>query len=265
MQIERMEPDLFILVGKTYGANSTVFVNGDDVLLVDAMASRADAEKLRHFIEQELQKQVRFIICTHYFSDHLAALKLFPRAQILAHKNYLHTFTTEKYRSAEEVAHFVEPTIRISDGLVMKWGRYTLDIFHNPGHTLSTVNIDVPEADLLMVGDTVVGNLVYLLYSTPEMFVSALDRARRRNRGRLISSHQTVRSGESIANALFYLERLQDQVRAARRSPGDREAILEITLESCLAAGVKGSSFERTSHRRNHDSILELQLFAPSA
>jgi glyoxylase-like metal-dependent hydrolase (beta-lactamase superfamily II) len=262
MQIDRLESDIYVLVGKTYGSNSTAFINGDEVLLVDAMASRTDAEELKDFVEKELKKQVRFIICTHYFSDHMAALKLFPQAQIIAHKNYMHTFTSEKHRSAEEEAHFVEPTIQISDGLVMKWGRYTLDIFYNPGHNMSTINIDVPEADLLMIGDTVVGNLVYLLYSTPEMFISALKRAQRRNRGRLITSHQSVRSGKAIDNALYYVDRLQENVSAARRSSASQDAILDIAMESCLPAGVEGTAFERISHMRNLESIIEKRLFA---
>lgn len=265
MRIDQLESDIYILVGETYGANSTAFINGDDLLLVDAMASHADAEELKNFIEKGLKKQVRFIICTHYFSDHMAALKLFPQAQIIAHKNYMHTFTSEKYRTAEEAAHFVEPTIQISDGLVMKWGKYTLDIFHNPGHNMSTINIDVPEADLLMIGDTVVGNLVYLLYSTPEMFIPALKRAQRRNRSRLITSHQSIRSGKAIDNALFYVDRLQENVRAARRSSANREAILTIAIESCLPAGVEGTNFERISHQRNLESIIERGLFATAA
>src|SRR4030095_13934090 len=121
--------------------------------LVDGMASFQDAEELRKKIEIDLRKQVRFIIVTHYFSDHLAALKLFPRAQIVAHQNYMLTFSNEKFRTAEEEANFVEPTMLISDALLMKWGQYTLEIFHNPGHTQSTVSIDVPEADLIMAAD----------------------------------------------------------------------------------------------------------------
>ena len=262
MQIDHLESDIYVLVGETYGANSTAFINGDEVLLVDAMASLADAEAMKNFIEKELQKQVRFIICTHYFSDHLTALKLFPQAQIIAHKNYLHTFTTEMYRSAEEEAHFVEPTMQISDGLVMKWGKFTLDIFHNPGHTLSTINIDVPEADLLMVGDTVVGNLAYLFYSTPEMLTSALQRARRRNRSRMITSHQSVHGSQAIDNALIYVKRLGKNVRTARHSSANGNAISNIALESCLSPGVEGTDFERIFHQRNLEAIIERRLFS---
>ena len=263
MQVEEVESDILVFVGKTFGANSTAFINGEEVLLVDALASREDAEDLRRFVETELGKTVRFIICTHYFSDHLAALKLFPKSQIIAHRNYSHTFYTEKFRSDEEAAHFVEPNILIGDGVLMKWGRYTLDVFHNPGHTMSTINVDVPEADLLMVGDTMVGNMVYLAYSTPELFRHALARLRRRGRSRVIEGHLGARSARAIDSAAFYLNALEEKVRDARRQqPHQEDAVLGIKLQNCLAADVEGTDFENIFHQRNLDTIVERKLFA---
>jgi cyclase len=261
MHVEEVETDILVCVGKTFGANSTVFIDGEDVLLVDALGGREDAEDLRRFVETELRKTVRFIISTHYFSDHMAALKLFPQSRIIAHRNYSHTFYNEKFRSDEEMAHFVEPGILIEDGLSMKWGRYTLDVFHNPGHTMSTINVDVPEADLLMVGDTMVGNMVYLAYSTPEIFKHALARLRRRGRSRVIEGHLGARSARAIDSAAFYLNSLEEKVKAARRRDRADDAILGIELQNCLEADVEGTEFENIFHRRNLDSIIERKLF----
>jgi glyoxylase-like metal-dependent hydrolase (beta-lactamase superfamily II) len=259
----RIEDDLYLLMGETYHSNSTVFVAQDEVLLVDAMASRADAERLRDFVEKELTGEVRFIISTHYFSDHMAALKLFPQSHIIAHRNYSHTFYNEKFRSAEEAAHFVEPDITLEDGLLMKWGRYTLDVFHNPGHTMSTINVDIAEADLLMVGDTMVGNMVYLAYSTPEIFRHALARLQRRGRSRVIEGHLGVRSAKAIESASFYLKSLEEKVRAARGRGTDAEQeISAIDLQSCLGKETEATAFENIFHKRNLDSIIERRLFA---
>ncbi|MCI0489143.1 MAG: MBL fold metallo-hydrolase [Blastocatellia bacterium] len=262
MRLETIDPDIHVLVGETYNSNSTVFVNGEDALLIDGMASREDAEELREFVETQLKKQVRFIVCTHYFSDHLAALKLFPAARIIAHKNYMHTFASERFRSEEEEAHFVEPNVLISDGVTIRWGRHTLDIFHNPGHTMSTLGIDVPEADLLLAGDTIVGNMVYMSYSAPEMFLPALKRLQRRGRSRFLTSHLGVRTSDAIDNALCYLERLRQRVEAARRSSENGDSILSIELGDCLPDGVEGTSFENIFHKRNLESIIERRLFA---
>jgi glyoxylase-like metal-dependent hydrolase (beta-lactamase superfamily II) len=263
MHVEEVEADILVCVGETFGSNSTAFVNGGDVLLVDGMGSVKDAEELREFIETQLGKTVRFIISTHYFSDHMAALKLFPQSHIIAHRNYSHTFYNEKFRSAEEAAHFVEPDITLEDGLLMKWGRYTLDVFHNPGHTMSTINVDIAEADLLMVGDTMVGNMVYLAYSTPEIFRHALARLQRRGRSRVIEGHLGVRSAKAIESASFYLKSLEEKVRAARGRGTDAEQeISGIDLQSCLGKETEATAFENIFHKRNLDSIIERQLFA---
>ena len=262
MRLEAIDPDIHVLVGETYHSNSTVFINGKEALLIDGMASRKDAEELREFVETQLEKRVHFIVCTHYFSDHLAALKLFPSATIIAHKNYMHTFASERYRSEEEEANFVEPDILISESMTIRWGRHTLDIFHNPGHTMSTLGIDIPEADLLIAGDTIVGNMVYMSYSAPEMFLPALKRLQRRGRSRFLTSHMGMRTSDAIDNALIYLERLRENVKAARQSSENGDSILEIELEDCLPDGIKGTSFEALFHKRNLESIIERKLFA---
>lgn len=259
MEIQQLAPDVYLAIGETYRSNSTIFVNNDEVLLVDALGSRRDAEALRNFVTNDLRKSVRMILCTHYFSDHLAALGLFPQSHIIAHKNYRHTFDLELYRTDEERAHFVEPDILVSDEISMRWGRHTLDIFYNPAHTMSTLGIDVPEADLVMVGDTIVSNIVYFSYSTPQMFFPALERLRRTGRSRLLSSHGSVRSSDAINHAVEYLERLQECVAAARHN-GGVEAIRSIELDECLASGLKGSEFQTRFHKRNLESIIERNL-----
>lgn len=265
MRIQQIESDIYILTGTHLASNSTVIINDDEALLVDGMASRQDAEELRRFVEEELEKRVRFIICTHFFSDHLAALKVFKDARIIAHQNYDHTFAAERFRTEEEKANFAEPDMLISDGLRMRWGRHALDVFHNPGHTMSTINIDIPQADLLMVGDNIVGRLVYLYYSTPNLAQAALERLHRRRRGRLVEGHQGLREGETINHAMHYLNSLGKNVSRARLSTAGDEAISEIGLDECFPANIEASDFEHMFHKRNLQTIIERGLFATGA
>jgi len=258
MLVNRIDDDAYVLIGKTYQSNSTVFISRDEVLLVDAMASKADAEDLREFVEVELKKRVAFIVSTHFFADHMAALNLFPHARLIAHKDYLDTFNSELYRSEEEATHFREPDILFSDQMQIRWGKYAQDIFHNPGHTPSTLAIDVKPADLLMVGDTLVGNIVYLTYSTPERFVRALEKLKAKARSRVLSSHGSVRSAAAIGNAQFYLSKLGERTREARNSG---TSLLDDPLEAFLPAGVEATAFEKIFHARNLNTILERNFF----
>jgi glyoxylase-like metal-dependent hydrolase (beta-lactamase superfamily II) len=252
LRINKLAEDIHLFIGDRYQANTTIFVAGNEALLVDALASDLDAQRLQSFVEDELKKEVRFIVSTHYFSDHIAALKRFPKATIVAQENYLDTYQMEQFRAPEEESFFVAPDILISDRIKLRWGRYVFDISHNPGHTSSTVTVDVPEADLLFVGDNLVGNIVYLRYSTPDRFVTALENLRRSPRTRLISSHGDVRSPASIEHATFYLDKLEQHAK---------EEDLSAPLEDYLPAGVPATSFEQIFHKRNLEDVVERRLF----
>ena len=260
MKTEILNPAVHVAIGDKLHSNSTIFINGSDVILVEAMASREDAEKLREYVETELNKRVRFILCTNYFSDHMAALKVFPGALIITHKNYSHTFAIEAFRSAEESEFFVEPHILVSDELVIKWGDVTLNIFHNPSQTMTNLNIDVPEADLIIASDAVVGNIVYLHYSSMGVLNRALKRLQRTGRKHLLTGHMGIRNTDAIDNALFYLARLREIVIAARQSSDPTESVLKTELQACLPAGVVATSFEESFHGRNLQTIVSRQF-----
>jgi glyoxylase-like metal-dependent hydrolase (beta-lactamase superfamily II) len=261
MLVNKLGDDLYLLTGDTYQSNSTALISEDEVMLVDGMASAADAQNLRRWVETDLRKQVRFIVCTHYFSDHLAALNVFPRATVVAHRNYLETFESERFCSPEEKTHFREPDVLISDQIEFRWGQYRLDIFHNPGHTSSTLSIDLRPADLLMVGDNLVGNIVYFLYSTPGRMDVALERLSAKSRTRVLSGHGGVRSSDAIHHAKFYLRNLSERSGEARKSIEGERALLQVPLEACLPVGVEATAYEKVYHERNLQTILERGFF----
>lgn len=245
MQLHTIAPDLELAIGEAYHANSLIATNGSDVTLVDALGSTADAELLCEHLARS-GRRVRFIISTHYFSDHMAALRLFPDASVIAHRNYKETFEGELYRTEEEAAHYVEPTIVIDDALELRWGRNTFRLFANAGHTASTIGVDIAEADLVHGGDTVVGNIVYFAYSSLDAMVAPLRRLRATGRSRLLTSHGEAGSIEAVDHALFYVDALREE---AGRS--DAERLRALPIEAYLPKHVIASDFERIFHARN--------------
>lgn len=260
MRIETVSDDLRIFIGDKYDSNSAILIHGREALLIDAVGSTADAKELSDYIRDGLGARVRFIISTHYFSDHMAALRVFPDAEIIAHRNFRQTFDAEEFRSAEEGEFFVEPHVVIDSSLVMRWGALNLNVFHNPGHTPATLNVDIPEADLVLTSDTFVGNIAYFRYGHPEDIAAALERIRSLGRSRAVASHGGTTSSEAVEHALFYLRTLRNDVRYLRRRSLDVTIPL-IKLNSCLPQGVKGTDFENIFHKRNLDVVTERSLF----
>lgn len=265
MRIEQLDSDAVVFVGDSYESVATAFFDGDDAVLVDALASDTDALRMKQHLEGELGKRVRMVIATHYMTDHIAGLKLFPDAIIVAHRYFMHTFATQRKRTPRDADAFVRPNIVIDEGMSLHWGRYTLDVFHNPGKTMCKLNIDVPQADVVIAGDNVVGNTVYLSRAAPELIDAALARLQRRGRRRVIGGHMGVMPARVLENARLYLARIRDSVQSIRQRFPENEweqQIRQIGIASCLAPGVDPAPFEIEWHGRNLDVIVEQGTFS---
>jgi len=261
MRMEELEPDVLVFRGDAYQSVATAFVHGREVLLVDALASRADAGWMRRELEEVLGKGVRVIVVTHYMSDHVAGLALFPGARIVAHRYCEHTFFGQRGRSPEDDASFVPPTEVVDEGMTLEWGRRRLSILHNPGKTLCALAVDVPSLDLVLTGDAVVGNTAYLSSSVPALVRGAIERLERLGRSRIVPGHIGVFPSSALGNARRYLDALGARVAAARRE-GRVESLRTVRIEECLAPGVVPTEFEREWHGRNLKVVLERRLFA---
>jgi cyclase len=260
MQIQAPEPDILVFRGEAYESLATAFIHRRDVLLVDALAERADAEAMRDYLEGELGKRVRLILMTHYMSDHMAGLGLFPGARIAAHRHYAHTFLSQRGRSAQEEGEFVAPSIELAGDVSFDWGRHRLQVFHNPGKTPCTLNVDVPDVDLVIASDNLVGNTAYLSYTAPELLDAGLVRLQQLGRSRVIPGHMGVLPGTAVGNARHYLQQLGERVLTLRRQ-GRADGIRAIRIEDCLAAGVAPAPFEREWHDINLNVVLERGVF----
>jgi cyclase len=264
MHIDQIDTDILLFRGDCLESVATAFIDGERVLLIDALASEADAREMRAHLEGKLGKRVETIVLTHCFTDHMAGTRLFPDADIIAQRLFLYTFMEQRGRPRAEVDDFVAPSSVVDRQLTLTWGRHTLELFHNPGKTVCSLGIEVASADLLFVADNVVGNIAYIGASAPELIDEAIARLQRRGRRRIIPGHIGMHDWTALPNARHYLRRLREQVVRARAAhPGAAEAgaIRTIGIEDCIAAGVQPNRFEREWHGQNLERIVERRLF----
>jgi glyoxylase-like metal-dependent hydrolase (beta-lactamase superfamily II) len=262
MQTDQLDTGAFLFRGEKYDSGSLVLVDGGRALLIEGMGSVEDARRLRETLVTDWGKRVELLISTHFFSDHMAAWNLFPEASLIAHQNSVQTFWTEEFRTPEEVAHFRKPTMTLSGRLEIEWGRFRIELFESPGHTADALHVDIPEADLLHVGDAAVGRIVYLHYSAPEPIDRALARAVAHGRRRVLRSHGPVAGIEVLQVARAYLRRLGERVVEARRAGAP---ISGIAIAACMTPGEQATEFETFFHARNLASIEQRGLFTEAA
>jgi len=201
MRTESLANDVEVFVGDTYSSNATVFRSPEGTLIIDALASTADARALA-----ARAAPVRLVILTHGFSDHLAALRTLAGVPVLAHRALGATFAREQFRSDEEATFFREPTVRIAHPTSVSWGRHLLELTPLPGHTESDLVIDVPSIDTLFTGDIAVGNIAYFKYSDVPAHRAALEWCIAHARGRVVQGHGGVKPAQTLRDALAYLD-----------------------------------------------------------
>ena len=256
MRIEQIDTDILLFRGDTLESLATAFIDGPRVLLVDALAADSEARAMRDYLETTLGKRVEATILTHGHSDHLAGVRLFPGADIIAQRLFLYTYMEKNGQSGETL---VAPTTVVDQRLTLAWGRHTLELFHNPGKTMCSLGIEVADADLLFAADNIVGNIAYIGASVPELIDEAIVRLQRRGRSRIIPGHIGIQDWTALSNARHYLAMLRPQVGKAR---GDAATIRAIALEDCLAGGVQPTPFELHWHGQNLERIVERKLYA---
>jgi cyclase len=262
MRFEQLSPGVLMFVGDEYESVATAFLDGDDVLLIDSLASVEDARWLRNVLCEEMGKTVRVIAATHFMSDHIAGISLFPNALTIAHRHHRHTFLSQNRRVD---ALYREPQMVFDSAMTLRWGQHELRFLHNPGKTLDHISVDVPTADLVCAGDNIVGNIIYLSKADPALIRTAIGRIRQFGRGTVIGGHMGRFSAAALDNAIHYLDRLQKTVVGIRASEAPEDAdrkIASISIEACLAPQVEPVAFEREWHQRNLEVIVEQSAFS---
>lgn len=261
MRFESLGSDVLMFVGDDYESVATAFLDGDDVLLVDSLSSVEDAKWMRSVLCEDLGKTVRAIAATHYMSDHMAGLSLFPDALTLAHRHHRHTFLSQNRRADD---FYREPKLVFDSAMTLRWGVHELRFVHNPGKTMDHVSVDVPTADLVCVGDNIVGNIVYLSKADPALIRAAIGRIRQFGRSTVIGGHLGRFPTTVLDNAIHYLDRLRDQVIRIRNEAAGQDIerrLAAIAIEACLAPQVEPTAFERDWHQRNLEVIVAQSVF----
>jgi cyclase len=262
MRVEEVDPGVLMFVGDEYESVATAFLDGDDVLLVDSLASEEDARALQRVLCAQMGKTVRAMAATHFMSDHMAGMSLFPEALTIAHRHHRHTFLSQNRRVD---AFYREPRITFDNAMTLRWGRHELHFLHNPGKTMDHVSVDVPTADLICAGDNIVGNIVYLSKADPALIRTAIGRMQQLGRGTVIGGHMGRFSAAVLGNAIHYLDRLQHAVIDIRANEPPQQAddrIALIPVEACLAPSIEPAAFEREWHQRNLEAIVAQSVFA---
>jgi cyclase len=98
-------------------SNSTIIINDDDVIVVDAHATPAAARALIDDVRTLTPKPIRYVIDTHYHWDHAHGNQAFvPGAQVIGHE-YVRQMLLTNTLESRSYRSFIDPVPGQIDGI----------------------------------------------------------------------------------------------------------------------------------------------------
>jgi len=143
------------------GGNIVASIGKDGVLLIDSGTDPEDVEKIKAAIAEKTDKSIRYIINTHWHSDHTAGNEKLHQAgaEIIAHENTAKRMKTDQFfeffdRKVPASPKDAWPTKTFKDKIEMKLNGDDLLIDHmQPGHTDGDAIVYFKKANVIHTGD----------------------------------------------------------------------------------------------------------------
>ncbi len=177
------------------GANATIVINDEDVLVVDSHISPAAAAALLDELRAFTDKPVRYVVNTHFHFDHAHGNQIYPEdVMVIGHE-----FTREMLANGESVGHtyqrfqdamagqpgYVEgqeglvptpPNTTLSERMTLFSGDREIRLmFFGRGHTGGDIVVHLPAEGVLITGDLLLPGIPFMGDGFPEDWVNTLE------------------------------------------------------------------------------------------
>jgi len=232
-------------------SNAYFYVADDGVLVVDALSTYKLGKELIETIRSVTDKPIRFLVVTHYHTDHFYGVKAFRKvgAEIIAHEwafDYLsqpssYNFFLSRKKILKEYlegTELIPPTITLTENLnlYLKVGKEykKFEIIHlcEAAHTPGDIVVWVPDEKVLFSGDIVFdGRLPFLGSGNSKTWLICLDKILKMKPKILLPGHGRPLIGE---------DKIKKAVSWTRKYIKDlRETIRKLYEEGCDVDCVK--------------------------
>ncbi len=85
LTLKKLTENLYAVIGG--GGNCAFFVTEDGVLLIDSKTSPYLGEQLLKKIREVTEKEIKYLVFTHYHGDHIQGAQVFEKATFISHIN----------------------------------------------------------------------------------------------------------------------------------------------------------------------------------
>ena len=262
---ERVADDVYVFTSEMYArVNAGAIVGPDWAIVIDTLAYPEETKEIREFIEERLEKPVRYLINTHYHADHTLGNCWFPNAIIVSYE-LCRQFLNRRGREALDQAkqnnreladvQIVLPDVTFSKGeLEIRIGKRTIRLIHLPGHSADGIGVLVVEDRVLFSGDIMMP-LPYILDGEIDVMEETMKEIPKMKLENLVQGHgEVILRGEipsAVKENLNYLADISKHATRAQRRREPEEYLNTVDVESCGKNRILLNGLAEELHRRN--------------
>ncbi len=271
MQRERISDDIFVFTSSLYAqVTAGAVLTSEGTVIIDTLPFPSEARQMAEFVSRRSNGGIRYVILTHYHADHTYGAYLFRDAEVISHA-LCRDWIVEHGQAGLEAARaqtpdLAEVQIRAPDvvfeggEMTLRLGNKTLQLLHSPGHTVDSIVVHVKEDRILFAADTVMP-VPYIVDGDLKAFVESLRMLRSLSLENIVQGHGEVilrgEINETLDSSVRYLEAIQSRVTKAIAAKKPREAMSEISIESCGKSRISLNGLVQQLHAANLFSLYD--------
>jgi glyoxylase-like metal-dependent hydrolase (beta-lactamase superfamily II) len=262
---ERVADDVYTFQSDLYAqVNAGAVLSQEWAVVIDTLAFPDEALAIREFIEEELERKVRYVINTHYHADHAWGNCFFPGAFVLSHelcRDYLEQYGVPSLRAAREndslfqKTQIVLPHMTLDSGVLeLIVGEKTLRFLELPGHSQDGIGIYLVEDEVLFAGDVWMP-IPHIVDGDPEVMKKSLQKINELTIENVVQGHgEVILRGEvdsSIEDRIRYLDTISKIVQDAHEDDYPGEYLREKTVEQVGKSRILLGGAAEEIHQQN--------------
>ena len=262
---ERVADDVYTFQSDIYAqVNAGAVIGQDWAVVIDTLAFPDETLAIREFIEDDLNRKVRYIINTHYHADHSWGNCYFPGAYVLGHA--LCRANLEKYGEASlstamdmdkvfQQTQIVLPHLTLDTGVLeLIVGDKTLRFIPLPGHSDDGIGVYIVEDEVLFAGDVWMP-IPHIVDGDPDVMRESLRKIETLTIENVVQGHgEVILRGEvnsSINDRIAYLDKIDQIIDEAAQDDYPGEYLQEKTIEICGKSRILLGGAAEEIHQQN--------------
>ncbi|MEQ8677471.1 MAG: MBL fold metallo-hydrolase [Aggregatilineales bacterium] len=278
MQSERITDSIYVFTSDTYAqVTAGVVLTSVGAVLIDTLVYPEETKRIRRFIYDRLDTDVKYVINTHFHADHTTGTSFFNGATVIAHEKCRQLLKEHGLQSLENARQtspemqevvLVLPDVVFNDRMTLFLGDKTLQLWSTPGHSPDSIVCLVEEDQVLFAADTLMP-VPYFVGGSHAEFLATLQSLEGRNFETVVQGHgEIILRGEiqgKITKDIDYLKKLYQFVEQAVNSDSPQGALDAITVEKCGKSRVLLNGMVEQLHHQNVTVLAEqLQHTTPT-